>query len=84
MEAGPQDSRSEKRLMAGAQDSPSPRRDIKYVLLAVVLMLVFGIIEWKDIQRRVRFDVVGLYAAACAMGVGHTGLLEAPAVVLNR
>jgi len=39
-------------------------------ILGVVLMLVFRIIEWPDIQTRVRFDVVGLYAAACAIGVG--------------
>jgi len=39
-------------------------------MFAVVLMIVFNIVDWKDIQSRVRFDVVGLYAAACAMGVG--------------
>ena len=39
-------------------------------VFGVVLMLVFRICSWKDIQTRVRFDVVGLYAAACAMGVG--------------
>jgi len=39
-------------------------------ILAVVLMLIFNVIDWKDLQTRVRFDVVGLYAAACAMGVG--------------
>ncbi len=39
-------------------------------VFAVVLMMVFRIIGWKDIQNHVRFDVVGLYAAACAMGVG--------------
>ena len=33
-------------------------------------MLVFRIIRWRHIQNKVRFDVVGLYAAACAMGVG--------------
>ncbi len=39
-------------------------------IFAVVLMLVFRIVSWRDIQRKVRFDVVGLYAAACALGVG--------------
>ncbi|MHC4294752.1 MAG: SLC13 family permease, partial [Planctomycetota bacterium] len=39
-------------------------------VLAVMLMLVFKVVSWKDIQTHVRFDVVGLYAAACAMGVG--------------
>ena len=39
-------------------------------MFAVVLMLPAGILSWKDIQSRVRFEVVGLYAAACAMGVG--------------
>ena len=39
-------------------------------VIGVLLMLLLRIISWKDIQTRVRFDVVGLYAAACAMGVG--------------
>ncbi|MBN1675143.1 MAG: anion permease [Kiritimatiellae bacterium] len=39
-------------------------------IFGLVLMLVFGLITWHDVQARVRFDVVGLYAAACAMGVG--------------
>jgi len=39
-------------------------------IFGLVLMLIFRIISWKDIQTHVRFDVVGLYAAACAMGVG--------------
>ena len=39
-------------------------------MFAVVLMLLTGILSWKDLQSKVRFDVVGLYAAACAMGVG--------------
>jgi sodium-dependent dicarboxylate transporter 2/3/5 len=39
-------------------------------MFAVVLMLVGGIVTWKDMQTKIRFDVVGLYAAACAMGVG--------------
>ena len=39
-------------------------------VFGVILMLVLRIITWKDIQTHVRFDVVGLYAAACAMGVG--------------
>jgi sodium-dependent dicarboxylate transporter 2/3/5 len=39
-------------------------------LYAVAAMFVFRIIDWDDIQTGVAFDVVGLYAAACAMGVG--------------
>lgn len=38
-------------------------------LYAVMAMFVFRIIRWDDIQDGVAFDVVGLYAAACAMGV---------------
>jgi sodium-dependent dicarboxylate transporter 2/3/5 len=33
-------------------------------------MFLCGIVRWEDIQDGVAFDVVGLYAAACAMGVG--------------
>jgi sodium-dependent dicarboxylate transporter 2/3/5 len=39
-------------------------------LYAVVAMFFFRIIRWGDVQAGVAFDVVGLYAAACAMGVG--------------
>jgi len=39
-------------------------------VFGVVLMLIFRIVRWRDIQTNVRFDVVGLYAAACAIGVG--------------
>jgi len=39
-------------------------------LYAVMAMFVFRIVNWDDIQSGVAFDVVGLYAAACAMGVG--------------
>ena len=39
-------------------------------LYAVVAMFLFRIITWDDMQEGVAFDVVGLYAAACAMGVG--------------
>ncbi len=39
-------------------------------LYAVVAMFLFRIIDWDDLQEGVAFDVVGLYAAACAMGVG--------------
>lgn len=39
-------------------------------LYAVMAMFLARIIEWEDIQQGVAFDVVGLYAAACAMGVG--------------
>jgi sodium-dependent dicarboxylate transporter 2/3/5 len=39
-------------------------------LYAVTAMFLCRIIRWEDIQEGVAFDVVGLYAAACAMGVG--------------
>jgi sodium-dependent dicarboxylate transporter 2/3/5 len=39
-------------------------------LYAVMAMFVCRILTWEDIQDGVAFDVVGLYAAACAMGVG--------------
>jgi len=39
-------------------------------IFGVVLMLAFRIITWADIQHKVRFEVVGLYAAACAIGIG--------------
>ena len=39
-------------------------------LYAVIAMFLCRIIVWDDIQDGVAFDVVGLYAAACAMGVG--------------
>ena len=39
-------------------------------LYAVMAMFFCRIIRWEDIQEGVAFDVVGLYAAACAMGVG--------------
>jgi sodium-dependent dicarboxylate transporter 2/3/5 len=38
-------------------------------LYAVVAMFLCRIITWGDVQSGVSFDVVGLYAAACAMGV---------------
>ncbi|WP_319409683.1 SLC13 family permease [uncultured Desulfosarcina sp.] len=38
-------------------------------LYAVMAMFLFKILNWEDIQNGVAFDVVGLYAAACAMGV---------------
>ncbi|MGE0083528.1 MAG: SLC13 family permease [Desulfococcaceae bacterium] len=38
-------------------------------LYAVTAMFLCRIIRWEDIQEGVAFDVVGLYAAACAMGV---------------
>jgi sodium-dependent dicarboxylate transporter 2/3/5 len=38
-------------------------------LYAVFAMFLFRILRWEDIQEGVAFDVVGLYAAACAMGV---------------
>ncbi|MCK4389357.1 MAG: anion permease [Desulfobacterales bacterium] len=39
-------------------------------LYAVVAMFLCRIVKWEDVQSGVAFDVVGLYAAACAMGVG--------------
>ena len=39
-------------------------------LYAVMAMFLGRIITWNDVQSGVAFDVVGLYAAACAMGVG--------------
>ncbi len=39
-------------------------------LFAVLGMFLCRIVDWDDIQSGVAFDVVGLYAAACAMGVG--------------
>ncbi len=41
-------------------------------LYAVMVMFLFRIIDWDDIQEGVALDVVGLYAAACAMGIGLT------------
>jgi sodium-dependent dicarboxylate transporter 2/3/5 len=38
-------------------------------LYAVMAMFLAKILTWEDIQEGVAFDVVGLYAAACAMGV---------------
>jgi sodium-dependent dicarboxylate transporter 2/3/5 len=39
-------------------------------LYAVMAMFLCRIVTWDDIQEGVAFDIVGLYAAACAMGVG--------------
>ena len=39
-------------------------------LYAVAAMFLTRILTWDDVQEGVAFDVVGLYAAACAMGVG--------------
>ena len=39
-------------------------------IVAVAAMFLCRIVDWDDIQDGVAFDVVGLYAAACAMGVG--------------
>ncbi len=39
-------------------------------LYAIMAMFLCRIITWDDIQEGVAFDIVGLYAAACAMGVG--------------
>jgi len=38
-------------------------------LYAVMAMFLCRIVTWEDLQEGVAFDVVGLYAAACAMGV---------------
>lgn len=37
-------------------------------LCAMVAMFLCRIIRWKDVQEGVAFDVIGLYAAACAIG----------------
>jgi sodium-dependent dicarboxylate transporter 2/3/5 len=39
------------------------------VLLGLVALAVFRVISWKDINK-ISWDVVALYASACAMGVG--------------
>jgi sodium-dependent dicarboxylate transporter 2/3/5 len=39
------------------------------VLLGLVALAVFRVIGWKDINK-ISWDVVALYASACAMGVG--------------
>jgi sodium-dependent dicarboxylate transporter 2/3/5 len=39
-------------------------------LYAVMAMFLARILTWEDIQEGVAFDVVGLYAAATAIGVG--------------
>ncbi len=39
------------------------------VLIGLVAMAVFRIITWRDINK-ITWDVVALYASACAMGVG--------------
>ncbi|MFH1755878.1 MAG: SLC13 family permease [Candidatus Latescibacterota bacterium] len=39
------------------------------VLLGLVALSVFRVIGWKDINK-ISWDVVALYASACAMGVG--------------
>jgi sodium-dependent dicarboxylate transporter 2/3/5 len=38
-------------------------------MFIVFWILVTGLMTWEDVQKRVRFDVVALYAGACAMGV---------------
>ncbi len=44
-------------------------------MLVVFFIIVTKLMTWEDVQQRVRFDVVGLYAGACAMGVAlkYTG-----------
>ncbi len=39
------------------------------VLLCIVLLNIFGILRWRDINQ-IHWDVVALYAAASAMGAG--------------
>jgi len=39
-------------------------------MIGVVAMFLAKIIDWRDLQRGVAFDVVGLYAAATAIGAG--------------
>ncbi len=44
------------------------------VILAIVLLNIFGVLRWRDVNS-IHWDVVALYAAASAMGVGlaYTG-----------
>lgn len=39
------------------------------VILSIVLLNVLGILRWRDITR-IHWEVVALYASACAMGTG--------------
>lgn len=39
------------------------------VLLCIVLLNILGILRWRDINQ-IHWDVVALYASACAMGKG--------------
>jgi sodium-dependent dicarboxylate transporter 2/3/5 len=39
------------------------------VILCLVLLNVFGVLRWRDINA-IHWDVVALYASACAMGTG--------------
>jgi sodium-dependent dicarboxylate transporter 2/3/5 len=39
------------------------------VLLGLVLLSIFRIMSWRDVNR-ISWDVVALYASACAMGAG--------------
>ncbi|MFH0766138.1 MAG: SLC13 family permease, partial [Calditrichota bacterium] len=39
------------------------------VLMAIVLLNIFKILRWKDISR-IQWEVVALYASACAIGKG--------------
>ena len=38
-------------------------------LIGIVLLALFQIVTWRDVNR-ISWDVVALYASACAMGVG--------------
>ncbi|MFC1849332.1 SLC13 family permease [candidate division CSSED10-310 bacterium] len=44
------------------------------VILSIVLLNIFGVLRWRDINT-IHWDVVALYASACAMGTGlaYTG-----------
>ena len=44
------------------------------VILALVALNILGVLRWRDINE-IHWDVVALYASACAMGVGlaYTG-----------
>jgi len=37
-------------------------------IMAVLSLFIFRIVTWQDLQRGVALDVVGMYAAACAIG----------------
>ena len=39
------------------------------VILCIVLLNILGVLRWRDVNA-IHWDVVALYASACAMGTG--------------